>query len=293
MFFAALVVDGILAGAIYALLALAFVVVYKATRMVNFALGEWAMVGSRLVATGVNVADVGLLGAIALGSAGMVALAAAFARLVLRRLTGRALIALIMVTLGLGALLRGAVAFVFPAVPDRIPFPVPLDPLGFPGIPVSGGRLAAALVAAACIAATSWFFRATRTGIALRAVADNQQVAMTVGIDLDRYIAIAWALAAVISLLAGTLWTIVSGGGVGVVIVGLKIFPIVILGGLDSIAGTIVGAVVIGILESLSAGYLDAALGGGFSNVASYLVLLVALSLRPHGLFGRPVVERI
>ena len=293
MFFAALVVDGILAGAIYALLALAFVVVYKATRMVNFALGEWAMVGSRLVATGVNVADTGLLGAVAFGSAGMIALAAAFARVVLRRLAGRTLIALIMVTLGLGALLRGAVAFVFPSVPDRIPFPVPLDPLGIPGIPVSGARLAAALVAAACIAATSWFFRATRTGIALRAVADNQQVAMTVGIDLDRYIAIAWALAAVISLLAGTLWTIVSGGGVGVVIVGLKIFPIVILGGLDSIAGTIVGAVAIGILESLAAGYLDAALGGGFSTVASYLVLLAALSIRPHGLFGRPVVERV
>ena len=106
-------------------------------------------------------------------------------------------------------------------------------------MPVSRERLVAGLIAAACIAAVSWFFRATRAGVALRAVADSQQVALAVGIDVDRAFAITWALAGLLSVVAGTLWTFVSGGGFGVVLMGLKVFPIVIIGGLESIAGTL------------------------------------------------------
>ena len=116
---------------------------------------------------------------------------------------------------------------------------------------------------------------------------------MSAGIDLHRHFAITWALVGVVSVLAGTLWTLVAGGGLGMVLVGLKVFPIVIIGGLDSIAGTIVGALAVGVLESLAAGYLDPPLGGGFSNIASYLVLLAALFVRPYGLFGRPNVRRV
>jgi branched-chain amino acid transport system permease protein len=203
------------------------------------------------------------------------------------------LIARIMVTIGLGALLRGRAAFTFAGIPDGIPLPIAPDPLAIHGVPVSRERLVAPLIAAAWITAVSWFFRATRAGVALCAVADSQQVAQTVDIDVDRAFAITWALAGLLSVLAGTLWTFVSDGGFGVVLVGLKVFPVVIIGGLESIAGTLVGAVMIGVLESLAAGYLDAVLGGGFSSVASYLVLLAVLFLRPYGLFGRPDVERV
>lgn len=293
LFFVSLFVDGVLAGVVYAPIALAFVVLYKGSRMINFALGEWAMVASRLVATGLHVLGFGLAGALGFACAGMVALALGFNRLILRRLVGRPLISLIMVTLGLGAFMRGAAALMFAGIPAAIPLPISQEPLVVHDVPVAVGKVIAAAVALACVAAASWFFRWSRTGIALRAIADDQQAAMAAGIDIDRHFSTAWGLVGVLSVCAGTLWTVVSGGGFGMVLVGLKVFPIVIIGGLDSIPGTLAGAVVVGVLESLAAGYVDPLLGGGFSNVASYLVLIGVLFVRPYGMFGRPDIERV
>jgi branched-chain amino acid transport system permease protein len=223
----------------------------------------------------------------------MVGAALVFSRLVLRRLVSRPLISLIMITIGLGALMRGASAIVFAGIPGRIGLPVPTDPLIIQGVPVAADKVLAAAIAAVMLVAVGVFFRVSRTGVALRAIADDQQVAMTAGIDVERYFALTWMMMGVLSVLAGTLWTVVSGGGFGVALLGLKVFPIVIVGGLDSIVGTVVGAIVIGVLESVAAGYLDPIMGGGFSHVASYLVLLATLFVRPHGLFGRPDVERV
>jgi branched-chain amino acid transport system permease protein len=292
-FLAFLVVDGALAGTIYALVALAFVVVYKASRMINFALGEWIMVASRMVAAGVHALGLGLGGALGLGCAGMIAVAVPFSWMVLRRMSGQPLIAFIMVTIGLGTLMRGSAAVAFTGVPRAIALPIRLDPLVVLGIPVLADKLVAGALAAACIGALSWFFHRSRTGLALRAIASDQQVAMAVGIGLHGHVALSWALVGVLSVLAGTLWTFASGGGFGIELVGLKVFPIVIVGGLDSIPGTIVGALLIGILESLAAGYVDPLVGGGFSHVASYVVLLATLFVRPHGLFGRPEIARV
>ena len=293
LFFAALVVDGLLASAIYALVALAFVVVYKASGAINFALGELAMLGSRLVATGIHAMELGLAGAIGLASSGMVAVALAFNRLVLRHLVGRPLIALIMVTLGLGALIRGGASLVFGAVPGTIPLPIPSEPLDLHGVLVPAGRLVAAAIAIACIVAVSVFFRFSRTGLALRAISDDQQVAMAMGIDVHGHVALAWGMVGVISVFTGALWTFTVGGGLGVVIIGLKVFPILVVGGLDSVPGIMVGAVLIGVLESLAAGYLDPLLGAGFSSIAPYLVLLAVLWARPQGMFGRAMIERV
>ena len=277
----------------YAPVALAFVVVYKASRMMNFALGEWLMLGSRLVATGLHALGLGLVAAVGFSGAVMAGTALVFSRMVLRRLVGHPLISLIMVTIGVGAAMRGSAAIVFAGIPGGISLPIPADALIIRGVPVAADKLLAAAVSAVTIVAVSVFFRVSRTGVALRAIADDQRAAMTAGIDVQRYFAVTWAMMAILSVLAGTLWTVVSGGGFGVVLLGLKVFPVVILGGLDSIAGTIVGAIIIGVLESVAAGYLDRMMGGGFSNVASYLVLLAALFVRPYGLFGRPDVERV
>jgi branched-chain amino acid transport system permease protein len=293
LFLVSLIVDGVLAGAVYALISLAFVIVYKASRMINFALGEWAMVGTRLAATGFYALGLGVPGALGFASAGMIAVALAFNRVVLRRLVGHPLISLIMVTLGLGAVMRGAAPLVFSGVPATVPLPITRDPLALYGVLISVDKLTAAVTATVCIAAASWFFRRSRTGLALRAIADDQQAAMAVGIDLDRHFSITWGIVGVLSVAAGVLWTFVSGGGFGVALVGLKVFPIVIIGGLDSIPGTIVGAVLVGILESLAAGYLDPLLGGGFSTIASYVVLVVMLFVRPFGLYGRRRAERV
>lgn len=293
LFFAALLVDGLLASAIYALVALAFVVVYKASGAINFALGELAMLGSRLVATGIHAMELGLAGAIGSASAGMVVVALAFNRLVLRHMVGRPLISLIMVTLGLGALIRGAAPLVFGAVPGAIPLPIPSDPLDVYGVLVPVGRLVAATIAITCITAVSAFFRFSRTGLALRAISDDQQVAMAMGIDVHGHVALTWAMVGVISVFTGALWTFTLGGGLGVVIIGLKVFPILVVGGLDSVPGIMVGAVLIGVLESLAAGYLDPLLGAGFSSIAPYLLLLAVLFVRPYGMFGRPKIERV
>jgi len=292
-FFAALVVDGALAGALYALVALSFVVVYHASRMMNFAVGEWVMLASRCVTFALHGLGLGLPGALAVGCAGMAGFGVAFNRVVLRRLVGQPVVSVIMVTIGLGALVRGAAALAFGGVPAGISLPALADPIVIGGVAIGADKLVAAVIAAACTAVVAWLLHGSRTGVALRAIADDQQAAMSAGIDLHRHFAITWALVGVVSVLAGTLWTLVAGGGLGMVLVGLKVFPIVIIGGLDSIAGTIVGALAVGMLESLAAGYLDPPLGGGFSNIASYLVLVAALFVRPYGLFGRPDVRRV
>jgi branched-chain amino acid transport system permease protein len=292
-FFVALVVDGALTGALYALVALSFVIVYRASRMINFAVGEWVMLASRLVAFGLHAVGLGLPGALVAGGLGMAGLGVAFNRVVLRRLVGQPLISVIMVTLGLGALVRGAAAVAFADVSSRIALPALSQPFVIGGVAVGADKLAAAVVAVACTAIVAWLFHGSRTGVALRAIADDQQAAMSAGIDLHLHFAIAWAVMGIVSVLAGTLWTLVGGGGLGVVLVGLRVFPVVIIGGLDSIAGSIVGALTVGMLESLAAGYLDPLLGGGFSNIASYLVLLAVLFVRPCGLFGRPDARRV
>jgi len=291
-FFVLLVVDGALAGMVYALVALAFVLVYKASRMINFALGEWVMLGARLVATGMHTLGLSLVGGVGLGMAGMVALAMAFNRGVVRPLVARPLISLLMVTIGLGILMRGATTLIFAGVPSGIPVPTLPTPTIL-GVSVAPEKLLAAAVAVVCITVVTWFFRATRTGLALRAMADDQQTALAVGIDVHHHLGLTWAMAGALAAVAGTLWSVASGGGFSLVLLGLKVFPIVVVGGLDSIPGTIVSAVAMGVLESLTVGYLDPVLGTGFSTVVSYVVLLAVLLLRPYGLMGRPAVERI
>ena len=292
-FFVALVVDGVLAGAIYALIALAFVVVYKASRLMNFALGEWIMLAAGLVAVGLNAAGVSLVPALLGASAGMIVVALLLNRVVLRPLVGRPLISLIMVTFGLGAFLRGTTTMALEGIPRRIVLPLPSAPLEISGLFVPTERLAAAAVAVVAIVIVASAFRWSRTGIALRAIADDQQAAMAMGIDVSHHLTLTWAVAGVLAVLAGTLWTAVAGAGLGLVLVGLKVFPVVVIGGLDSIPGTIVAAVVIGVLESLSAGYLDPLLGAGFNTVAPYVALVAMLFARPYGLFGRADVARV
>jgi branched-chain amino acid transport system permease protein len=291
-FFLSLVVNGALAGAIYALIALAFVLVYKASGMVNFAVGEWIMLGALLAGLGLHLLQLGVVGALAFAGLCMLAFAALFCRLVVRRLIARPAIAAIMVTIGLGMLLRGLLPFL-PGVPGFIPDTLLDRPLVLGELTIATDKLAAAAIATLCIGAIGVFYQRSRTGVALRAMADDPAAAMAAGIDIDLHLLLVWALVGAVSVVAGVLWVYVAGSGFGVALVGLKIFPIVIIGGLDSIAGTLVAAIVIGLLESLSAGYLDQALGSGFGAIVPYLALLAMLIVRPHGLFGQRRIERV
>lgn len=286
-------VDGVLTGALYALVAVSFVVVYRSSRMINFALGDWTMLASGLVAASLHTLGLSLPAAIAAGGLGMVALGLGFSRVVLRPLLGRRVITFLMVSLGLGALMRGASAVGLQGLTGRIDLPIAPEPIALQGVLVSTDKLVAAVVAALAVGVAAGLFRWSRTGLALRAIADDQQVALAMGIDVQRHFAITWGLVGVLSVIAGTLWTSVAGSGFGLALVGLKVFPIVILGGLDSLVGTIVAAIVVSVLEALGAGYLDGHLGSGFGGIAPYIVLIAVLILRPHGLFGRREADRV
>ena len=293
IFLLSLVIDGALAGAIYALIALAFVLVYKSSRMVNFALGEWIMVGALLAGFGQSAIGLGLLGGVLFAAAGMAVFGIAFNAIVVRRLVSRPVISLIMVTIGLGAMMRGTATLVFAGTPSGLQLRLLLEPIILNGVPIPPEKLIAATAAAIIVALVTWFYQRSRTGVGLRAIADDPQAAAAAGINLRRLFALLWGVTGVISVAAGILWVFVAGGGFGVALVGLKIFPIVIIGGLDSLPGTIVAAMLIGVLESLGAGYLDPELGGGFGTIASYLLMMAMLLVRPHGLFGRPPAERV
>jgi branched-chain amino acid transport system permease protein len=217
--------------------------------MINFAVGECVTLASRLVAFGVHGLGLGLGGGVAVGCAGMVAVMMGFNEAVLRQLAGRPVIALTMITIGLATLVRGATALLLGGAPSGIVAALP-EPIVVGTVPIAVEKVVAALIAIACIATLSWALQRSRTGVALRAIADDQQSAMAVGIDLHRYFGLTWALMGVVSVVGGTLWTVVAGGGFGMALVGLKVFPIVIIGGLDSVGGTIVGAVLVGLCRS-------------------------------------------
>jgi len=293
IFFLSLLVESALAGSLYALIALAFVLVYKSSRIVNFALGEWIMTGATLAAVGQNAIGLGLAAATLFAAAGMAVFGFAFNELVVRRLLTRPVISLIMVTIGLGAMMRGTGKLIFAGIPGGLQLPVLMEPLILHGVPIPPEKLIAAVVAAIIIALVTWFYQRSRSGVGLRAIADDPQAAAAAGIDLRRLFALLWGVTGVISVAAGILWIFAAGGGFGVALVGLKIFPIVIIGGLDSLPGTIIAAMLIGIVESLGAGYLDPQLGGGFGTIASYLLMMAMLMVRPYGLFGRPPAARV
>jgi branched-chain amino acid transport system permease protein len=292
-FFFAVLIEGVMAGAIYALIALAFVLVYKCSRMVNFAVGEWVMAGALMAGLGYSALDLGLLGAIFFAALAMAGFGLVFNMAIVRRLAAGPVISLIMVTLGLGALMRGLSTLLFRGVPAGVPLPLPTEPLLVGGVPLVPEKLVAAAAALTAVAAVTWLYGHTRTGLALRAIADDRQAAAAIGINVDRHFGLVWAVTGVVSVGAGVLWVLVAGGGFGVALVGLKVFPIVVIGGLDSIPGTIVAAMVIGMVESLGSAYLDPLLGGGSGMVASYLLLFAVLTARPNGLFGRPPAERV
>ncbi len=292
-YFLTLSIEGALAGSVYALVALAFVLVYKASSMMNFALGEFVMFGALLSATGLQALHLGWAAALLFAGLAMVAFAAGFYRLVVRRLIGRPAISAVIATLGVGMVMRGSGPLLFSGSGNLVSEVAALAPVEVGGLIVAADRLIAAAIAALCTAVIAVFYRFSRTGVALRAIADDRQAAMSMGIDIDRHLMFVWGLGGAISVIAGTLWTLVTGGGFGLALVGLKIFPIVILGGLDSIAGTAVAAIAMGIVESLASGYLDEPLGSGFGGLAPYLFLVAALLFRPHGLFGQPRVERV
>ncbi len=288
-----LLTNGVMIGLMYALIALGFVLIYKATDAINFAQGEFVMFAGFIAAGAAELAGAPFWVSALLSVAGMVALGFGLERVVLRPLIGRPIIAVVMATIGLAAVLRGGAVLAFGAGTRAIEMPVSDSPLYLGPVALSQVQLVGATVSIVFLATFSWFFLRSRVGIAMRAVADSQQVAMAMGINVQRYFALAWAMAGVVSALGGVVWGAMLGVDNQLALVGLKVFPVVILGGLDSIIGAVVGGLIVGIVENLAAGYLDPYVGGGTKDFAPYILMIVALMVRPEGIFGRRRIERV
>ncbi len=291
-FLFALLMSGLSIGMMYSLIALGFVLVYKATDAINFAQGEFVMLAGFMCAT-VLTYNFPLWLAILIAIGLMVGFSFALERVVLRPLLGRPVVAVIMATIGLAAILRGLPPITIGAQTKTIPLPIGDEPVQFFWASLPPIQVLGIAVSALCLAGFTWFFMKSRMGVAMRAVADNQQVAMAMGINVERYFAIAWAMAGIVAALGGIIWGSMLGVDTQLALVGLKVFPVVILGGLDSIIGAVVGGLIIGVVESIAAGYLDPVVGGGTKDFAPYVIMIIALMFKPYGLFGKRKIERI
>jgi len=292
-FFWLLFVNGLLVGTLYALIALGFVLIYKATDAINFAQGELVMIGGFILVAVLKVAGVPLLVAILATMAAMFVLGFAVERVMLRPLLGRPVVAVIMATIGLASVLKGFGPMVWGAETKNVPLPIREDPFLLFKIPIAPVSLLAAAVSLVFLAGFGLFFLRSRTGIAMRAVADDQPAAMAMGINVGRYFGLAWAMAGIVSAVGGVIWGNLLGVDVHLALVGFKVFPVVILGGLDSVPGAILGGLIIGIVENVAAGYIDPYVGGGTKDFVPYVLMIIVLMVRPYGIFGKAIIERV
>lgn len=287
--FLQLTLTGLTNGAILALAALGFVLIYKSSDVINFAQGEFLLIGAYLIYG--MVVQVGLHWTLGMVVTLLIAvlLGVLIERLILRPMIGEPIISIIMVTIGLSSLLRAVVSAIWGNLPRAFPAFIPTEPITILGAKIGADRLWAIAIAVAMLVLFSLFFRKSKEGIAMRAVADDQTAALSMGISVSHIFAWAWAIAAASAAIGGALVANIVGVGPELANFGLRVFPVVILGGLDSIPGAILGGVIIGLLETYTGGYI----GQGLNQVLPFIVLIVILMVRPYGLFGQEIIERV
>jgi branched-chain amino acid transport system permease protein len=294
--FIQLVFAGLALGCNYALIALGFTIIFKASQVINFAQGQFLLVGAYVVSVAMFAHQLNFFVALLVGVVVTAAIGVLFERVVLRRMIGRPPFTIIMVTIGLNVLLLTAVTIVLGDTQFIRP-PAPFDFVGrFDVAGITLGYNALTTIGATILicALLYGFFRYTKYGLAMRATALDQEVALAVGIKISTVYALAWAIAGAIATVGGIFlaasqptFDLTLGNSA------LVAFPAIILGGLDSIPGAVVGGVVIGVIYELASGYSPSSLGTGFSVIVPYLVMLLVLFVRPNGLFGTRKVERV
>jgi branched-chain amino acid transport system permease protein len=291
-FFLEVLVGGLLAGVMYSMVAIGFVLIYKASGVFNFAQGSMVLFGAL---TYVSLVERHVNPVLAFGVtlAALVVIALLIGRLVLRPLVNRPPIVLFMATLGLSFILEGAAQLFWGAQVHGLDLGIDDKPLNVGGVMISQFDIFAAATAGVLVIGLSLLTNRTRLGLSLRAVADDPLAALAIGVRLPRVWAIAWALAGFVSLVAGLLWGARLGVQFSLSLVVLKALPVLIIGGFSSIGGAIVGGLLIGASEKLAEVYVGGLLGGGIENWFPYLLAMLFLLVRPVGLFGEPAVERV
>lgn len=290
-FLANILANGIVVGALYALIALGFVLIYKASGVINLAQGELVLLGAYIGLTLAVTFQVPFLLALLLSIAVSAAVGMAVERVVLRPFIGEPVISVIMVTLGLSLILRALMNLIwgtqlrsFNVFSSK---PIQLGP-----VVLSEVFVYSLVVALILMTLLTLFFKYSLLGIAMRATADDEQAALSMGISVKRVLAATWAVSAMVAAVGGIFLGNIAGVNPILTSYGLKVLPVAILGGLDSIPGAIIGGFVIGILENLAGGYLDS-VWPGVKEVAPFAALVIILLVRPYGLFGKEIIERV
>jgi len=291
--FIQIIITGIATGGVYGLIALGFVLIFKATGILNLATGAFMTLGAYICLTVLSQlgAPFWLAFLCTLGFAIM--LGVVLEKIILRPLIGEPIISVVMVTIGLSSILQGLTHLIwspdFRSFPEIFP-PEPLD-LGIAIVP--SGLLWGFIFATVGTVIFIFIFKLTRTGVAMRATASDQQAALSMGISVRWVFALSWSYGAVAAVIGGIVIGNISGISIYLGDIGLKVLAVIILGGLDSIGGAILGGLIIGVLENLAGLYLDPIFGGGVKDVAPFFILVLIIMIRPYGLFGKKIIERV
>jgi branched-chain amino acid transport system permease protein len=287
-----LAINGAFVGLMYALVAAGIVLIYKTSGVANLAQGALAMMGAYISWAITAMLGFPIWAAVPLALAIMFGLGVLTERFALRRMIGQPIIMVIMLTIGIEIMLRGVLPGFFGSAVKKLDIGIPNAPLFVGDLLLNRATLIGGAVSFAMIVLSIFFFN-SRLGIIMRAVSDDQTASWSVGIRVERAIAIAWGLSAVMATTAGVLWGATQGVDWSLSLLLIKALAIAILGGLDSIPGVLVAGLIVGLAESMATGVLDPLVGGGTRDVVASAIILITLLLRPHGLFGREHIERV
>jgi len=289
-----LLVNGLIVGTLYGVVAMSFVLIYKATQVVNFAQGEFLLIGAWVCWWLLTTYQLPFYLGMPITLVFMLIFGVALQVIVLRPMIGEPIISVIMVTIGLSTVFQAAMKWIFGTNLQPFPPIFATQSVSILGLQIQPVYLMSLAVSLAMMAVMAWFFRSSKYGLAMRATAFNQQVAQSLGVPVKTVFAMAWAISAVVSAVAGVVVAVVNGVSSGLSAYGIKVFPAVILGGLDSIAGAVIGGVIIGLLENL-AHFVDSQYlhWGNLYEIAPFYVLIIILMIKPYGLFGTKDIERI
>jgi branched-chain amino acid transport system permease protein len=293
LFLVQLVASGIAVGCLYALIAVGFVLILKATDILNFAQGEVIMLSAFICYFLVTALHFPFLVAVLVTAILTGVMGFLTERLVLRPMLGEPVFAVVMVTIGLSIFLRSMAGILFGHNNLVFPSPFPKEAVRFGGIVLSQTEIWIMLSTFVLITLFFIFFKYSRVGLAMRGTADDQDIALLMGISVKRVFALIWAVSFVTAAVAGIFLANIMVINLGLTFIAISAFPAIILGGLESIPGAIIGGLAIGIIENLAGGYLDQVIGGGVKDVTPFVVLFLVLMIRPYGLFGKKEIERV
>jgi branched-chain amino acid transport system permease protein len=293
-FFAQLFVSGFLTGSVYALMALGIVVIYKASSVFNFAHGSLVAFTAYLMWAFLADLKLGLIPAVVLSLIVVAAVAYLIQRLILYPLTGQPILAAIVATLALAEVVNGLVTLIWPGPARTYPKLLPGGVLSLGPVIISMAEIINFLVCTLAFFAFVYFFQRTKIGLTMRGTAEDHQLARSEGVRVNRVFIMAWFIAIVLAAIGGFLMALLHGvNQEPLVALGLKSLAVVILGGMESVTGAVIGGILIGLFEALGTGYLDPVVGGGVDEVFPFVILLIVLLIKPYGLFGYTRIERV